>query len=130
MRATKLAQAAVQAEALRLRALLRRQTGRAGLAAIAALFLIAAAAAAHVAGAMALARVVDPVWAALIVAGGDLLIGGVLLAIASRDKPSAVEREALLVRQAAQRELQDMATLAAAAGPLLRLAIKGWLRRR
>ncbi len=130
MRATKLAQLAVRAEVLRLRALARRQTGRLALAAIAGLFLIAALIAVHVAGGMALARIMEPVWAVLIVAGCDLLIGVVLLVFAARDRPGPVEREALLVRQAAQAELRSMASMASAIGPLLRLLVKRWLSRR
>jgi arginine exporter protein ArgO len=101
MRTLELPRIAARAEGFRLRALLRRQAIRALLGFIAAMFLLVALAAANVAGAMALAERMPPIEAVLIMAGIDVLVAIVLAALAARDVPSDVEREALAVRRAA-----------------------------
>jgi uncharacterized membrane protein (DUF485 family) len=124
VRGLRLARIAAQAELLRLRALLRRQATRVAFAVVAGFFLLAALVGAHVAGAMALAEHVTPIQAALIVAGIDLLIAIILAAIAARDTPGAVEREALALR----REAVDQAIETAMVASLLRrlLRARSW----
>ncbi|HET9019569.1 MAG TPA: hypothetical protein VFN46_08285 [Acetobacteraceae bacterium] len=121
MRSFKLARVAAQAELLRLRRLVRRQVVRAVLGAIALTFLLICLAALHFAGYFGLLRAgIAPVWATLIVAGVDLLIGLIFLIAAASDTPDKVEREALQVREAAQRQLMETAAASAVVGPLLR----------
>ena len=112
MRGLGLARIAARAEWLRLRLFARRQARRAALAAVAAVFLVAALAVLHVAGAMALACVVRPIWAALIVAGIDVVIAAIFALLASRDRPGPAEREALQVRMVAQEEVLATVSLA------------------
>ncbi len=100
MSGVQLARFAAQAEFFRLRALLRRQAFRAIFAGVAVLFALAALAGGHVAGVLALCAYVTPMQAILIVAGLDLIVAIIFAAIASRDVPGAVEREALALRRA------------------------------
>ncbi len=69
------------------------------LVVLASLFALAALGALHVAGGMALAEYVTTIHAVLIVAGIDAVVAFVLLAVAARDVPGAVEREALRLRR-------------------------------
>lgn len=116
----RLARIAARAEYFRLRALGRRQAGRVLLAALAALFLFAAVAGGHVAGVMALAAYVTPIQAVVIVAGVDLLLAIMLAALAARDVPGEVEREALALRRAAIEEAVETVALATLFRRLLR----------
>lgn len=121
MRVFRLARVAAQAELLRLRRLARRQAMRAALAGVALLFLLACLAALHLAGYLALrGAAVAPVHAALIVAAADLLLGALFAALAARDVPDAVEREAAQLRETAQRQVMEVAAMTAVAGPILR----------
>ncbi len=121
MRSLKLAQIAAQAELLRLKCFGERQVGRAVMGAIALVFLLAFLASLHVAGYFALRRAaILPVWAALIVAGVDLLIALVVGLIARSSRPGRVEREALEVRRVAQQHLVEAAAMTAVVGPVLR----------
>jgi hypothetical protein len=106
MRSLRLGRIAAEAELLRLRLYASRQAMRAALGAVAALFLLFALFGGHVGGVIALSRVMQPLWAVLAVAGGDLLLALILAAIAMRNQPSVGEREARLVRMAAQEELR------------------------
>jgi hypothetical protein len=121
MRSVSLARVAAQAELLRLRRLARRQGMRAAFGAIAIVFLVAALVGCHVAAAMALTVYMQPIYAALIVAAIDLVIGVIFLLVAARDTPDAIEREALQVRLAAQEQMLEVAALTTLIGPLLRL---------
>lgn len=121
MRAVNLAKVAAQAELLRWRRLAKRQAVRVALAVVGAFFLIATLVSLHVAGAMALALVVPPVYAALIVAALDLVIAVVFFVIASGSKPDRIEQEALQVRLAAQEQMLEAAALTSLIGPLLRM---------
>lgn len=121
MRSVKLARIAAQAEVLRLRHKTQRQIWRIIFAAVAAVFLLAMLAALHVAATMALTEYVRPVYAVLIVAGADLLIFLVCLLLALRDQPSAVERDAVLVRRDAQAQLMEAAALTTLVAPMLRM---------
>lgn len=122
MRALRLARVAAQAELLRLQRFARRQAVRAVLGAIALTFLLACLAAVHVAGFFALRRAaVTPAFAALIVAGVDLLIAVIFGLLAARNTPDRVESEALQVRRTAQRELMTAAATAASVAAVLRV---------
>jgi hypothetical protein len=121
MRGVQLARIAAEAELLRLRSLAKRQGTRVALAVVAAIFVLAAMIAGHVAGAMALTAHVAPVWATLIVGGIDLAIALALILLATRNTPSKVEREALEVRRIAQEQMKEAAALTMLVGPLLRL---------
>lgn len=112
MRAIRLARVAAQAEALRLRHLLRRQVTRVALAAVAAVFALGALIALHIAGAMALAEHISVIQSVLVVAGADAVVAIVLLAVAARDVPGAVEREALQLRRTAVAQAMDAVVLA------------------
>jgi predicted histidine transporter YuiF (NhaC family) len=120
-RSVQLAKVAAQAELLRLRRHARRTAVRAGFGVVATVFLIGALAAAHVAGGIELSQYVAPVWAVLILAGVDLLIGIVLAILASRNTPDRIEREAQQVSETARSQLMEAATMATLVGPALRL---------
>ena len=121
MRSVNLARVAAQSEALRLRLYARRQVYRAVWGAVAAVFILACLTALHVAGAMALERVVEPLYAVLIVAAIDLVIGLILLLVALRNEPGRIELEALQVRRTAQQQVIEAAALTTLIGPLLRV---------
>jgi hypothetical protein len=120
-RTVKLARLAAEAESLRLRTMLRRYATRAVLAVVAIVFLLATLAWAEVTAARALALTVQPVYAALIMLGINLVIGVIFLAIAASGKPSAVEVEALEVRKTAQAQIARTMAITALIGPLMRL---------
>lgn len=121
MRSLKLARIAAQAELLRLRRYGDRQIARLVLGAIALVFVLAWLGTLHFAGYFALRRAdIAPVWAALIVAGVDLLVALILGIAALRNRPGRLEREALQVRLAAQQQLLEVAATTAVVAPLLR----------
>ena len=90
------------------------------LGAIAGVFGLSGLIALHVAGGLALVRVLQPLYAVLVVAGVDLLIAVVLGALAARDVPGPVEREALQLRETAQAEIVEAATATLVLAPLVR----------
>jgi hypothetical protein len=120
MRALRLARIVAEAEALRWRHLLRRQRTRVVLGAIAALFLLAALAALHAAAVLALMRIVAPIYAVLSLAGADFVIAAALGAVAARDAPGPIEREAIQVREIARAEIVNAAAATASLAPLVR----------
>jgi len=121
MRSLKLARIAAQAELLRLRRYGDRQVGRVVLAAIAVVFLLACLGTLHFAGYFALRRAdILPIWAALILAGVDLLLALILGLGALRNRPGRLEREALQVRLAAQHQMMETAAMTAVVAPVLR----------
>jgi hypothetical protein len=124
MRLVRLAKVAAAAEKLRLRRLVRRQLLRAVYGGVAVVFALALLASLHVAGGIALASWVGPAWAALIVAGVDLVIAAVFGVIAAGNEPDAVEREAMLVSQEARAQMAETAVMATMVAPLARRA--GW----
>jgi hypothetical protein len=122
MRGLSLARVAAQAELLRWRRLARRQAIRVALAVIGVLFLFACLAGLHVAAVMGLTHAnIQPAWCVLIVAGVDLLIALILLALASRDSPDRIEQEALEVRLNAQRQMVEATAWTTLAVPLVRM---------
>ncbi len=121
MRALRLARIAAEAEGLRLRQMASRRASQAALAAVAAVFLICALAVAHFAGWLALVKVVEPLYAALILFGIDLVIAIVLGVLARSSSPRRVEREAIQVRDQAKQQLALAAATAGAFAPAARL---------
>lgn len=120
MRLVRLGKIAAQAEVLRLRRMARRQAMRGVYGAVAAVFALSLLAWLHIAGAFALAPRVGSIWAALIVAAVDLVIAGILGAIAASSSPDRIEREALVVREEARSQLAEAAVMTALVGPVLR----------
>lgn len=129
MRAVELAKVAAAAEALRLRRFARRQAIRAGVAAGAALFALAGFALLHLVGYEALRSVLAPWLAALIVFIVDLVIAGVLAAIALNSQPDRIEREALEVRQQSLAEAKKAVTVLAVVGEVTGFALSAGTRR-
>jgi hypothetical protein len=78
-------------------------------------------AAVHVAIYMALLDHYQPLYAVLIVAGGDVAIGIVFGLMAIRNTPDAIEREALEVEHKALSQLGESMAMVALVGPALRL---------
>jgi hypothetical protein len=111
MRTLRLAKVAAQAEVLRLKEMARRQARRAAVAAVGGFFLIAFLVAGHIAIGMALVPWVTPLQAVLIVAAGDLVVGIVLVLIASRSKPGQIEVEATEMGLRVRDELRQALTV-------------------
>jgi hypothetical protein len=130
IRSLRLAQIAVQAEALRLRRLARRTAVRVGLVLVAAPFMLACFGFFETALWEWVSRHLLPAYAALIVAGVNLALGGVLLLIAALSSDSKVEIEALRVRQRALEDATRQLTIAAMVTPVLRLVLDQLRRRR
>jgi hypothetical protein len=130
MRALELAKVAAAAEALRLKRYARRQGIRIALAAGAAVFLLALIIMVHVLAVVLLAMVVHLWLAVLIVLVVDLVIGGVLGALALSNKPDRIELEAAAVRRQSLIEAKTAATSLATLGEVAGLAIGMTGRRR
>jgi|SRR5689334_9340160 hypothetical protein len=101
MHPLRLARIAAEAEGLRLRQLARRTAVQAVFGVIALAFLIGAVAFVHVAAWCWLRLSWEGQYAALMLAGADLLIAVLLGLLATRSSPSRIELEALAVRQRA-----------------------------
>jgi hypothetical protein len=119
-RVFKLLRIAAQAEGLRWRRTGRGLAIRAGLGAGVALFALMMVLMLHMAAFAAMARNPGPVWAALILAGADLVILALLGWLATRDKVDPVAVEAEHVRDDALRQVGDQAARAAVVLPLMR----------
>ncbi len=120
MRLVRLGRIAAQAELLRLRRLARRQIRRGIYGAIAGIFALGLLAWLHIALALWLASLMAPVWAALIVAGVDLVIAGAFGAVAASNTPDRIEREALVVRDEARAQMAEAAVMSVVVAPVLR----------
>ena len=120
MRSTNLIRIAAQAEAIRIRRFAKRQITRAVLGVIALIFLAAALGSAHAAGYFGLRSVVAPVFAALIVLGVDIVLCLVCVVLAIGNRPSAVEREALVVRRQALVHFGESVALWTVLTPVIR----------
>lgn len=99
MRLLRLIEAAIQAEVLRVSAQAQRLAMRAVWAAIALVFIAAAIACLHVAVVAKLAESMSLVQATLLVAAIDVVLAGILAAVAMRTRPSEAELTALAVRR-------------------------------
>jgi hypothetical protein len=123
MRLFRLLQLAAQAEALRWKRTGRGYAIQAGLGAGAAVFGLMMLAMLHLAAFSAIAQTnLGPVWAALIVAGADLVLAGLLGFLATRGGLDPVAVEAERVRDNALRHLGDQTARAAIIVPMVRSA--------
>jgi hypothetical protein len=130
MRAFRLARVAAEAEALRVREMMRRTAMRAAFGIIAMGFLGGAVVFAHVAAWFWLRVAWEAQHAALIVAGADLVLAILLAVLAARSSPSRVELEALAVRRQAVESVGSTLAFSALAMQLLRLFTSPLRRRR
>ena len=101
MRTLRLARIAAEAEGLRLRHRVRRTAARAAAGCVALAFLLLAVMFAHIAVWCWLRLSFEARYVALMFAGADLVLAGVLGLLAARSSPDRVEVEALAVRQRA-----------------------------
>jgi hypothetical protein len=120
MRLFQLIRVAWEAEGLHLRRLMRAHGIQAALAAVAAVFALLLLMMLHVAAFAALVPGQGPVWAALIVGFGDLVLLALFGWLARRAGHDPVAIEAARVRSDALRQLGDGAARAAVLAPLLK----------
>ncbi len=119
MRSVRLAQVAVQAEGLRLRRRVRRIAMQIVLAILALPFLLAALGFFEAAFWNFVARHFQPEEAALIVAGGNILVAVLMLLLAMmRGSEDRISLEALQVRQSALESVQRSFTVASMIAPV------------
>jgi hypothetical protein len=130
MRALRLARVAAEAEGLRLRERMRRTAMRTAFGIVAMGFLAGAVVFAHVAAWFWLRIAWEDRYAALIVAGGDLVLAILLGLLASRSSPSRVELDSLAVRRRAIESVGSTLAFSALAMQLLRLFTNLLSRRR
>ena len=120
MRLLGLARAALEAEGLHLRRQARARGIQAALAAAALIFLLLLLGMLHLAGFAALAPEWGTARAALILAGGDLVIALVLVFAARRAGRDRLAAEAREIRRQAVRQIGDGAAQALVLAPVLR----------
>lgn len=127
MNTFRLARIAAEAEGVRLRYVLRRHIVQIAYGLVAAVFVLAALAVAHFLGYLALRNSFQPISAAAIVLGVDVLLAVILGVVASmKGSPGSVERDALQVRKQATVQMAQSAAMMAVARPLARaLGIRG-----
>jgi hypothetical protein len=130
MRAFRLARIAAEAEGLRLRHRARRTAVRATLALGSLGFLLAAVVFCHVAAWSSLRQHWDQPFAALILAGADVVLAVFLALLAARSSPGRVELEALAVRQHATQSITGTLAFSAMSMELLRIALRFFRRGR
>ena len=122
MRAVDFAKIAAEAELVRVRHMLKRQGMRVAFAAGAAVFAIGVLVLANIAVWQVVRLHLDPIYASLILLGGNLVLALIFGGLAMRSTPSHTEREALDVRKQALTQLQQsvaIGTLIPIAGTLL-----------
>lgn len=120
LRPFRLLRLALEAEGLRWRRTGRGLAIRAGLGAGAALFALLLLIMLHAAAWAYLARDFDPSIAALIVAGVDLVLLGVMVFLATREAVDPIAIEAERVRNDALRQVGETTARAAMLAPLVR----------
>jgi len=130
MRALRLARIAAEAEGVRLRERMRRSATRAAFAVIALGFLAGAVVFAHIAAWFWLRLAWQAQYAALIIAGADLVLAVLLALLAARWSPGRVELEALAVRRQAIDSATSSLAFSALATQLVRLFFNLLSRRR
>jgi hypothetical protein len=101
VRSINLLKLALDAEFLRLRAMLSRQSGRAVFGSIALIFALAVLVLAEVAGWQWLHLWVEPIPATLILLGINLVVAAICGLLAARSSPGHAEEEARRLRQQA-----------------------------
>lgn len=120
LRPFRLLRLALEAEGLRWRRTGRGVAIRAGLGAGAALFALLLLIMLHGAGWAYLARDFDPAIAALMLAGGDLVLLALFAFLATREKVDPIAIEAERVRNDALRQVGETGARAAMLAPILR----------
>lgn len=123
MRPVRLARIAAEAEGVRLRGFATRIAVRVVLAVVALLFIIGAIVFAHVAAWYEIRTALDQTFlvSAGIMGGADLLIAIILALLASRSRPSRVERDALAVRRQAIQGISSTLSVTQMLIPAVRL---------
>jgi len=129
MRTLRLARIAAEAEGLRLRYSARRAVVRIVLGLVALGLLFGALVFCHIAAWYWLRQWWDRPPAALIIAGGELVLALVLVLFAARSSPGRVEVEALAVRRRALEAARSSIAFSALLTQLLPLTIRLWRRR-
>ncbi|HME24045.1 MAG TPA: phage holin family protein [Acetobacteraceae bacterium] len=130
MRSLRLARIAAEAESVRLRYSARRAAVRAVLGLVALGFLFGALVFCQIAAWYWLRASWDRPAAALILAGGELVLAAILALLAARSSPGRVELEALAVRRRALEGATSGLAFSTLVTQLLRLAIDLLRRRR
>lgn len=130
MRSLRLARIAAEAEGVRLRYSARRTAVRAVLGLVALGFLFGALVFCQIAAWYWLRASWDRPAAALILAGGELVLAAILALLAARSSPGRVELEALAVRRQALEGATSSLAFSTLVTQLLRLAIDLLRRRR
>ncbi len=133
MRPVNLVKVAVEAEYLRLQAMLKRQGMRAVYGLLAFVFVLGVLALLNIFIWQLLRLYMQSIYATLILLAINLVIAAAFGVLALRSTPSQAEHDALDVRQRAVRELRASLTISAlipVAGTLLRSNLKNPPRRR
>jgi hypothetical protein len=123
MRTLRLARIAAEAEGLRLRERAQRTAVRAAFGMVAMIFVLGVLVFLHIAAWYWIRQSWQQEYAALILAGADLVLALVLAFMASRSAPSLVEVEALAVRQRAVESAMSSLAMSSLALQLLRLVM-------
>jgi hypothetical protein len=129
MRALRLARIAAEAEGLRLRYSARRAAVRVVLGLVALGLLFGALVFCHIAAWYWLRQTWDRPPAALIIAGGELVLAVILVLLAARSSPGRIEAEALAVRRRALESAGNSLAFSALLTQLLPLVVRLWRRR-
>jgi len=130
MRPLRLARIAAEAEGLRLRLIATRIATRVVLGLIALGFLFGTLVFCHVAVWFWIRHSWEGPWAALIMAGGDLVFALVLFLLAARSSPGHLEAEALAVRRRAVQSIAGSLAFSSMAAQLLRIGVRMFRRAR
>lgn len=116
MRAVELAKVAASAEQLRIKRMVRRHGLQVAFWAAAGVFGVAVFVVLHVLIYNLLTPHMSSVLASLVLLAIDAVLAGVLVVVARRDRPDAVEEEARQIRQQALVEMRSTLTVTALAG--------------
>jgi hypothetical protein len=122
MRLVDLARVAGSAEVLRLRLMMKRQVNRVIFAVVALVFVAWMVAMLEASAVVALEPHFGLLYSLLMVAGGNLVVGAILLFLASRDAPSTSETQALDMRRQALVSMRSAGLIMAALQGAWRLA--------
>lgn len=127
MRAFRLATVSLEAERVLLGLQAKRWAVRLALGLVGAVFVLAALAMLHVLAWVALEPHLGPLGRAGAILGGDVVIAGILLALAMRDSPSRQEIEARMLRDSAISQARASFGLLPLLGGLARSPMAGML---
>ena len=130
MRTLRLARVAAEAEALLLRRRLRSIVIRAVLFAVAAVFLVGAAAMLHVYVWVRLTPEWGPAMTALVLAGADAAVAIIVALVALYTSADPIAASAVAVRDQAMNEMRNAFTIGALVRPLTGIVLEQWLARR